>query len=411
MELTNKPRKRTYGDGSTYFDKKKNRYKAVIVIGHKVDGKPIKKAKSCKTEKEARQALKELHAKHFENKLVANDRVYFSTLFEDWVRYGINQGIRETTKNDYIFLAKKYVVPYLGKKRLIDVSTTEIDRWLFSLEQSGFSAITCRKARQNANMIFKFAVKKRIIPHNPVIDSILPKSANNAKTQKQKPLTKKEWIRYLEIFRGTELDTFVHVAALLGMRKSEILALDWEDVDFEENVLHVRKSARECTTYRPDGSSKTSLVIYSPKTKHSRRNLPIGPGLLEALQRQRVYQAKQKLAAGDAWQESNAIFTSRFGSRIYPSNVLKTYRKIIARNDLRYVRIHDLRHTVASLLIEEDIPTDEISRLLGHSSIQVTIDIYGEHAQVLAKRGAIGMSELYATEMTQKSVFQKRSAL
>ncbi len=410
MEVNNKQKKRTYGDGSTYFDKKKNRFKAVIVIGHKVDGTPIKKSKSCRTEKEARHALKELHAKHLENRLVSNDRVYFSTLFEDWLRFGINQGIRETTKQDYVYLAKKYILPYLGKKRLIDISTNEVDRWLFSLEQAGYSAITRKKARQTANMIFKFAVKKRTLPYNPVIDSTFPKKGLDAKTQKQKPLSKAEWMNYLNVFKGTELDTFVHAAALLGLRKSEILALDWDDIDFVNNVLYIRKSARECTTYRPDGSSKTEIVIYKPKTKHSKRELPLQPVLLESFQRQQIHQTIQKLSAGQEWKEGQAIFTSKNGTRLYPSNVLKSYKKIIEKNNLRYVRIHDLRHTVARLLIEQNTPVGEVSRLLGHSSIQVTLDIYGEHIKVLADRGAIGMAALYESINTKNHVFRKESA-
>jgi integrase len=260
-------------------------------------------------------------------------------------------------------------------------------------------------------MIFRFAVKKRLVSFNPVGDSTCPEKLINGKSQVRDPLTKEEWLEYLSFFRKTELDTFVHIAALLGLRRSEIVGLDWEDIDFENKVLHVRKSARECTTYRPDGSSKTELAIYNPKTKHSKRKLPLEPVLIDALKRQKRNQITQKLVAGDSWQGSNALFTTKYGTRIFPSNISKRYRKLIAESQLRYVRIHDLRHTVASLLLENEMPVEEVSRLLGHSNIEITVNIYGSRVQALADRGALGMSKLYEEAKPRNAYFKKAEAL
>jgi len=117
-----------------------------------------------------------------------------------------------------------------------------------------------------------------------------------------------------------------------------------------------------------------------------------------ALKRQQNKQRKQKLKAGSAWRDTDAVFTSEFGTRMYPSNIYKRYAKLIRQSDLRYVRPHDLRHTVAVLGLDAEIPIEEISRLLGHSTLSVTMDIYGKSVQSLVDRGAKGISSLLQTD-------------
>jgi integrase len=211
---------------------------------------------------------------------------------------------------------------------------------------------------------------------------------------------------YLEKFRETPLDTFVHVGALLGLRRGEIIGLSWSDIDFDSNYLYVRHSARELTVRRPDGSSQTTLVLNDPKTKHSRRKVEMNAALVESLRRQQLRQKKAKLAAGSAWTETDAVFTSSVGTRLFPSNVHKQYKKLTQDLGLRYVRIHDLRHTVAHLLLDDEIPLESVSRLLGHSSLSITMDIYAQNVQSVADRGARGMAELY--EKNQKGFKVKR---
>jgi integrase len=290
--------------------------------------------------------------------------------------------------------------------RLVDVETTTIDKWLFGMQQLGLSAITRRKARQNAYAIFKFGIKQRQILINPVTGSSVPKREKNHVTQVRLPLSKSEWMDYLEKFRETPLDTFVHIGALLGLRRGEIIGLNWSDIDFETNYLFVRHSARELTVRRPDGSSQTTLVLNDPKTKHSKRKLEMNPVLVDSLKRQLRRQKEAKLAAGSAWNNTDAVFTSSVGTRIYPSNVHKQFKKLTLSLGLRYVRIHDLRHTVAHLLLDEEIPLESVSRLLGHSSLSITMDIYGQNVQSVADRGARGMADLY--EKNQKGFKLKR---
>jgi integrase len=405
MGVETKQARRTNGDGSIYQDKN-GRWIASLDVGIGIDGKRMRVKRTRKTKQEAAHALRELQAKKLNKRLVSNESHTVKDLYQQWEKYGMSDNLRDTTKQDYLYLSKRYVLPALGHMRLVDVETTTIDKWLFGMQQRGLSAITRRKARQNAYAIFKFGIKQRQILINPVTGSTVPKREKNHVTQVRLPLSKPEWMDYLEKFRETPLDTFVHIGALLGLRRGEIIGLNWSDIDFETNYLFVRHSARELTVRRPDGSSQTTLVLNDPKTKHSKRKLEMNPALVDTLRRQQLRQKKAKLAAGSAWNENDAVFTSSIGTRLYPSNVHKQYKKLTQSLGLRYVRIHDLRHTVAHLLLDEEIPLESVSRLLGHSSLSITMDIYGQNVQSVADRGARGMADLY--EKNQKGFKLKR---
>lgn len=405
MELNEKKKRRISGDGSVYQDSQ-GRWIASLDVGTGVDGKRKRAKRTRKTKQEAAQALREMQAKKLERRLQSNERQTINDLYSQWETYGLSENLRESTRQDYIFLAKRYVLPALGNMRLVDIDTNTVDRWIHGMKKRGYSAQTRKKARQNAFSIFKYGIKQRVILINPVAGSVVPNKDEDLKTQVKKPLNKIEWMDYLDAFRNTDLDTFVHVGALLGLRRSEIIGLNWSDVDFDEKYLHVRRSAREVTVRRPDGSSSTSLVLNDPKTMHSRRKLAMNQVLTDALKRQQIRQKKAKLAAGSAWTETGAVFTSSVGTRLYPSNVFKRYKKLTEKLGLRYVRIHDLRHTVAHLLLDDEVPLESVSRLLGHSSLSITMDIYARNVQSVADRGAKGMADLY--EKNRREIKTKR---
>ena len=405
MELNEKKKRRISGDGSVYQDNQ-GRWIASLDVGTGVDGKRKRAKRTRKTKQEAAQALREMQAKKLERRLQSNERQTINDLYSQWETYGLSENLRESTRQDYIFLAKRYVLPALGNMRLVDIDTNTVDRWIHGMKKKGYSAQTRKKARQNAFSIFKYGIKQRVILINPVAGSVVPNKDEDLNTQVKKPLNKIEWMDYLEAFRNTDLDAFVHVGALLGLRRSEIIGLNWSDVDFDENYLHVRRSAREVTVRRPDGSSSTSLVLNDPKTMHSRRKLVMNQVLTDALKRQQIRQKKAKLAAGSAWTETGAVFTTSIGTRLYPSNVFKRYKKLTEKLGLRYVRIHDLRHTVAHLLLDDEVPLESVSRLLGHSSLSITMDIYARNVQSVADRGAKGMADLY--EKNRREIKTKR---
>jgi len=388
--------RRSPGEGSIH-QLTNGKWVAVLDLGIGMTGKRIRSKKTTTSRVLAAKALRQMQLKHAQNDLVSNQRLTFEHVASKWIASGISEKVRQSTANGYIDIYTRYLKPFLGHRRITDIDVNEIDAWLAHLKQVGLSASTRRKARQTCNTLYRYAIRKRFAIANPVSESQMPASEPGAPTQVQPPLSLLEAKQYLDYFRETELDVFIHLALHTGMRRGEIIGLNWSDISFEDNTISIKRSAKETTSKRSDGTSRTELVLNPPKTSHSRRKIPMEPAVISAVKRQQNIQRKQKLKAGEVWVDTDAVFTTELGTRIYPSNMYKRYVSHVAKSSLRYVRIHDLRHTVAVLGLDAEIPIEEISRLLGHASISVTIDIYGKSVQSLVDRGAKGIALILAT--------------
>jgi len=388
--------RRSPGEGSIH-QLTNGKWVAVLDLGIGMTGKRIRSKKTTTSRVLAAKALRQMQLKHAQNDLVSNQRLTFEHVASKWIASGISEKVRQSTANGYIDIYTRYLKPFLGHRRITDIDVNEIDARLAHLKQVGLSASTRRKARQTCNTLYRYAIRKRFAIANPVSESQMPASEPGAPTQVQPPLSLLEAKQYLDYFRETELDVFIHLALHTGMRRGEIIGLNWSDISFEDNTISIKRSAKETTSKRSDGTSRTELVLNPPKTSHSRRKIPMEPAVISAVKRQQNIQRKQKLKAGEVWVDTDAVFTTELGTRIYPSNMYKRYVSHVAKSSLRYVRIHDLRHTVAVLGLDAEIPIEEISRLLGHASISVTIDIYGKSVQSLVDRGAKGIALILAT--------------
>jgi len=386
--------RRSPGEGSVY-QLKNGKWVAVLDLGIGVSGKRNRSTKTTTSKVLASRALRDMQIKHRQNDLLSNQRKTLNQVAGQWIEFGISEKVRQSTANGYIDIYDRYIKPFLGHRPITEIDVNEIDAWLLHLKSKGLSASTRKKARQICNTIFKFAIRKRYALQNPVLDSQVPANEPGFTTQVQSPLTLNEAQAYLEYFRNTDLDLLIYLALFTGMRRGEIIGLNWSDINFDELTLSINRTAKETTEKRSDGTSKTELVLNPPKTSHSNRKIPMEKEVLLAFKRQQNKQRKQKLKAGTSWNETDSVFSTDFGTRSFPSNIYKRYVNLHKESGLRYVRPHDLRHTVAVLGLDAEIPVEVISRLLGHSTISVTMDIYGKSVQSLVDRGAEGISSLF----------------
>ena len=399
--------RRGSGEGSVYQNKN-GRWIAVLDLGVGINGKRKRIKRTAKTRQLAIRAITDLKVKERAQELDSNQKVTFDYLAKKWIEVGISESVRQSTANGYVDIYHRYIKKYLGHKKLSEIDVNVIDEWMIYLGKLGMSASTRKRARQTCGAIFKFAIRKRFAFSNPVTESQSPKSELNSSSRVRPPLSLTEANQYLELFKATEIDSIIHLALYTGMRRGEIVGLDWSDISFEDKTISVKKTAVESTFTRRDGSKYTELVLNPPKTAHSKRKIPITEPVLQALKRQQIKQHKQKLKAGQIWQESGAVFTTELGTRIFPSNVYHMYSRSLKNSNIRYVRFHDLRHTVAVLALDGQVPLEQISRLLGHSTISITMDIYGKSVQSLVDQGAFSVAEILSES---KSHQQKSGAL
>jgi len=266
--------RRSPGDGSVY-QLKNGKWVAVLDLGIGVNGKRNRSTKTTTSKNLASKAIKDMQIKHNQNNLLSNQRKTLAQVANQWIESGISEKVRQSTANGCIDIYDRYIKTFLGHRSITDVNVNEIDAWLAHLKAIGLSASTRKKARQTCNTLFKFAIRKRYALQNPVLDSQVPANEPVFVTQVQPPLTLKEAHSYLEYFRDTDLDLLIFLALLTGMRRGEMIGLNLSDISFDDLTLTIKRTAKETTLRRSDGSSKTELVLNPPKTSHSKRKIPI----------------------------------------------------------------------------------------------------------------------------------------
>lgn len=219
------------------------------------------------------------------------------------------------------------------------------------------------------NRIFKYAVLMDILDSNPFDKVIKPKSRQTQR--KGNFLTKEELKEFLKLAQNTTLSYFfplVHLMSYTGLRQGEALALKWSDIDFENKKITVNKTAVRI---------KERQTLQTPKTKNSKRVISIDSATLSILKSWKKDQIKIYFKNGKHFGgDENFIFTNNRGDWVHIHNFIRYFKCFIADHKLKPITPHGLRHTHASLLFSAGVEPKNISDRLGHSTVQITLDLY-----------------------------------
>lgn len=219
------------------------------------------------------------------------------------------------------------------------------------------------------NRIFKYAVLMDIISSNPFDKVIKPKSRQTQR--KGNFLTKEELKEFLKLAQTATLSYFfplVHLMSYTGLRQGEALALKWSDIDFENKKITVNKTAARI---------KEKQTLQTPKTKNSKRVISIDPTTLSILKSWKKDQIKIYFKNGKHFEgDDNFIFTNERADWVHIHNFIPYFKRFITDHKLKPITPHGLRHTHASLLFSAGVEPKNISDRLGHSTVQITLDLY-----------------------------------
>lgn len=219
------------------------------------------------------------------------------------------------------------------------------------------------------NRIFKYAVLMDILDSNPFDKVIKPKSKQTQR--KGNFLTKEELKEFLKLAQTATLSYFfplVHLMSYTGLRQGEALALKWSDIDFENKKITVNKTAARI---------KEKQILQTPKTKNSKRVISIDPTTLSILKSWKKDQIKIYFKNGKHFEgDENFIFTNQRGDWVHIHNFIPYFKRFITDHKLKPITPHGLRHTHASLLFSAGVEPKNISDRLGHSTVQITLDLY-----------------------------------
>jgi integrase len=183
---------------------------------------------------------------------------------------------------------------------------------------------------------------------------------------------------------GERLGVAIVLACGTGLRRGELLGLRWQDVDLSQALLQVRQALARL--YAPQAGKKTQLVMQAPKTAQSRRTIPLPAVCVQALRQHRARQAEEKLTLGPAYRDQGLVFCQEDGTPLNPAAVNRCFTRALRRAGLPHLRLHDLRHTFATWMLELGESPKTVQTLLGHSTVAITLDLYSHVSLELEKK-------------------------
>ena len=196
------------------------------------------------------------------------------------------------------------------------------------------------------------------------------------------PLTAEEARALLAATDGHRLSALFELALRTGLRKGELLGLRWEDLDLTGGTVNIRRTLQR--------TNSTGLTALPTKTRSSERRIALPTECLHSLEQHHERQAQEREAAGSGWKASGYVFTRPDGSPIEGATLTRHFDALLRRASLRRIRFHDLRHSAATLLLEQGVELVVIKELLGHAHIGVTATVYA-HVRLRLQRDAIDL--------------------
>ena len=286
---------------------------------------------------------------------------------EKWLESVVRSRVREATFDDYKYLLDRYVSPTLGAIKLCDIRSIDIQKvYGDMLGEKELSARTVRMTHAVLSSAMKQAVRWHMLPRNPCEFVDLPRMAR----KEMQALSPEEASCFLEAARADKLGIVLSFALATGMRPEEYLALKWSDLDLHAGNATVRRTL----VWRKGGG----WYFGEPKTSRSRRTIPIPRSLVGELADHRRKQAESRLKKGADYQNNDLVFASGEGTPILLRNLVRRhFQPLLSRAKLSpTLRLYDLRHSCATLLLSAGENPKVVSERLGHASIVLTLDTY-----------------------------------
>jgi len=311
-----------------------------------------------------------------------------NTFFETWVSEIKENTVKANTISVYMEIYKIHICPALGKLQVSSINKLMVQRLLNNMSKNGLSANTLAKTKAILYSIFKEAMENRMISYNPCENITIRRD----KTERR-VLSWQEQQLFLEAIQGSRYEMLCILGLSTGLRIGELSGLRWSDINFEEKTLTVERTY----IYLHDVKNhQMKDEFHSPKTKNSCRTIRLLDSTLSLLVQHKIKQEKEKQAASDTWCPveggEDLVFTTKSGGPVRGLNVAETlnnYVKKINRKEellaakehrepVVFERItpHTLRHTFATRAFESGIPPKVVQQILGHSSLEMTMDLY-----------------------------------
>ena len=358
--------------GGTIRQRPDGRWEARYTLG--IDpgtGKQIQKSVYGKTQKEVAQKLRQITAEIDAKTYVAPCKLSISEWMSIWAQDYL-VGVKASTAYLYRRTIELYIDPHLGHIRLDALNAHAVQHFYNELakpskpDAAPLSAKSIKNIHGVLHKALQQAVLLNYIRYNPTTACVLPKIVK----KEIHPLTDQQTAQLLNLLKGSKYEIPLTVDLFTGLREGELLGLIWDCVDFEKGTILVNKQLRR-------SQRKGGTYYFSPPKNNKSRTITPAPYVMKLLQAQKVQQARQRLMAGPAWEDSGLVFTNEFGRYISYRAIFDSFKRIVKRIGLSDARIHDLRHTYAVNCIRAGDDIKTVQSNLGHATAAFTLDVYG----------------------------------
>lgn len=350
-----------------YFVKKENKemWFYCLTLGKDINGKRIqKKKRGFSSEREAKKELRKEQALADKGSYILSTNMNYGEYITEWFdkRKG-SSALGRMTAMIYEINIKKHIIPHIGYIKLSELNAFHIETLISILREKKLADSTIKKIYSIVSSSLISATKKELVAKNV---AALVDNKPKARSKQIKVWNEHEASAFLNFVSEFQTRYYIvfHLALSCGLRQGEILALRWQDIDYNRNTIVVRNSL-----------SHDGLDFSDPKTENSVRSVVFDDYTKQKLLEQQSLINSEKLN-NDEYIDKDLVAPTKSGYQVKPNDIDKLWRKLKRQSGLPNIRFHDLRHTHASLLLLSNTHPKIVAERLGHSSIQITMDLY-----------------------------------
>jgi len=381
-------KKRGQNEG-TITQRKDGRWEARVTTGYK-NGRQVRKCLYGKTRQEVANKLSAALTDVQKGVDLPNEKLTVKSFLTSWLE-GTAQGrLRQSTYARYKTLIDKHIVPHIGSYPVARLNPQQTQRLWAMLQKDGLSARTVIQVRAILRTALNQAVRQGVTTRNAAALTDPPK----AEVFKPTFLTADQAEKLLKAAKGHRLEALITLALTAGMRVGEILGLTWSDIDLDGKKLQISRQQQRVGK---------ELIVCDPKTERSARTLPLTKLAIDSLKWHRDFQVNWLREGVDSGVVvSNRVFTNEKGAPVENATVLRQFQRLVKDAGLPRMRLHDLRHSCATLLLSRGVHPRVVMEILGHSTIAMTMNVYSHVVPEIARNAADQMDAVFSGKKSSK---------